>query len=310
MQSVLITGASGFVGENLAHRFAGDTELALVYGRQPPRAASDGIFSVDLSVREDFSRALGGLNPDTVIHTAAMTSPDLCEKNPRMAHAVNVEGTREVAQWAEARGARMIYFSTDLVFDGKQGWYREEDTPGPLNLYGRTKLEGEEQVLQICTRWVIVRMALSYGETRGAGGDWTLSMRRALDAGKTLHLYTDQFRTPAYIGDTAEAVLRLARHDQNGIYHMGGAERISRYGFGRVFCRLFGLDAERFVPVRMEEVRMDAPRAKDCSLDTERIRREIGLVPCGVEQGLRRQKRAEAALEKEGGSPHRRDDRT
>ena len=294
------------MGENLAHRFARDTEPALAYGRHRPRALSDRAFSVDLSVRGDFSRALEDLHPDTVIHTAAMTSPDLCEKNPRIARAVNVEGTREVARWAEAKGARMIYFSTDLIFDGKQGWYREEDTPGPLNLYGRTKLEGEEQVLRICTRWVIVRMALSYGETRGAGGDWTLSMRKALSAGGTLRLYTDQFRTPAYIGDTAEAVFRLARHDKNGIYHMGGADRISRYGFGRVFCRLFGLEAERFVPVRMEEVRMDAPRAKDCSLDTEKIRREIGLAPCGVEQGLRRQKQAEAALDKGNESPQRR----
>lgn len=299
MHRPLITGAAGFVGENLAHRFAGDTELALAYGRQRPRAASDKIFSVDLAVRGDFSRALGDLNPDTVIHTAAVTSPDLCEKNPRLAHAVNVDGTREIAQWAEARGARMIYFSTDLVFDGEKSWYREEDTPGPLNLYGKTKLEGEEEVLRICSRWVIVRMALSYGATRGAGGDWTLSMRRALAAGKTLHLYTDQFRTPAYIGDTAEAVFRLAGRNRNGIYHVGGAERISRYDFGRKFCHIFGLNPIRFVPVRMEEVRMDAPRAKDCSLDTEKIRRETGLVPCDVEQGLRRQKQEEAALAKE-----------
>ena len=199
----------------------------------------------------------------------------------------------------------MIHFSTDLVFDGKKGEYDEEDAPGPLNVYGRTKLEGEEQVLRICTRWVIVRLALSYGMTRGARGDWTLSMRKALDAGKTLRLYTDQFRTPAYVGDTAEAVFRLAQRGRNGIYHMGGAERISRYDFGRKFCRLYGLDERRFVPVRMEETRLGAPRAADCSLVTEKLTRDTGLVPCDVEQGLRHQKLEEEAFAEEQGSPAR-----
>jgi dTDP-4-dehydrorhamnose reductase len=303
MQSVLITGASGFVGENLAHRFAGTEQLVLAYGKQRPRAKAEKTFSVDLSVRDDFSKTFGDLSVDTVIHTAAMVSPDLCEREPHMAHAVNVEGTREVALWAEERGARMIYFSTDLVFDGEKGWYNEEAAPGPLNVYGKTKLKGEEEVLQVCTRWVIVRLALSYGTTRGAKGDWTLSMRRALEAGNTLHLYTDQFRTPAYVGDTAEAVFRLARDGRNGIYHMGGGERLSRYDFGRKFCHLFGLDEQRFVPVRMDEVHMDAPRAKDCSLDTKKLTQEIGLSPRDAEQGLRHQKLEEEALAKADGSP-------
>jgi dTDP-4-dehydrorhamnose reductase len=305
MRTVLITGASGFVGENLAHRFAREAELALAYGNQSPRAKAEKVFSLDLAVQDNFTRALGDLTVDTVIHTAAMVSPDQCEKDPHMAQAVNAEGTREVAHWAEARNATMVYFSTDLVFDGKKGAYNEGDAPAPLNVYGKTKLAGEEEVLRICTRWVIIRLALSYGTTRGARGDWTLSMRRALDAGKTLHLYTDQFRTPAYVGDTAEAVLRLARCGRNGIYHMGGGERVSRYDFGRKFCYIFGLDEDRFVPVRMEETRMDAPRATDCSLDTEKIAREIGLVPCGVEQGLRLQKLEEEFLAEADRSPPR-----
>ena len=274
MHRVLITGASGFVGENLAHRFARGAEVALAYGTRRPRAVTEKAFSVDLAVRDDFTRALGDLTVDTVIHTAAMVSPDLCERDPHMAQAVNAEGTREVAHWAEARNATMVYFSTDLIFDGKKGAYNEGDAPAPLNVYGRTKLAGEEEVLRICTRWVVVRLALSYGTTRGAGGDWTLSMRRALDAGKTLRLYTDQFRSPAYVGDTVEAVFRLARDGRNGIYHMGGAERVSRYGFGKKFCHIFGLDAERFMPVRMEETRMDEQRGEVMVMYCPRNERE------------------------------------
>jgi dTDP-4-dehydrorhamnose reductase len=307
MRSVLITGASGFVGENLAHRFKEDCSLYLAYGLQRPRAKADEVFSVDLGVRDDFSRVLGDLNVDTVVHAAAIGSPGLCEEDPSMAHAVNVEGTQEVARWAEARGAGMIYFSTDLVFDGKKGLYEEEDAPGPLNVYARTKLDAEGEVARICTQWVIVRLALSYGPTRGAGGDWTLALRRTLEQGRTLRLFTDQYRSPAYVGDTVEAVFRLARAGKTGVFHVGGGDRVNRYEFGQAFCHIFGLARERFVPVRMEEVRMDAPAPPDCSLNTDKLAREIGLVTCGVEQGLRRQKLEEQALAqgKGGGAPAR-----
>ena len=305
MQSVLITGASGFVGENLAHRFKEECNLYLAYGLQGPRTKADEIFSVDLGLRDDFSRVLGDFNVDTVVHTAAIASPGLCEEDPSMAHAVNVEGTQEVARWAEARGAGMIYFSTDLVFDGKKGLYEEEDAPGPVNVYARTKLEAEGEVTRICTKWVIVRLALSYGPTRGARGDWTLAMRRTLEQSGTLRLFTDQYRSPAYVGDAAEAVFRLARAGKTGIYHLGGGERVNRYGFGQAFCRIFGLDEERFVPVRMKEVQMGAPAPPDCSLNTDKLARETGLVTCGVEQGLRHQKMEEEALAKGGGASTR-----
>ena len=101
MHSVLITGASGFVGENLAHRFAREAEIVLAYGNQRPRTEAERIFSVDLTVPDNFTSALGDIDVEAVIHTAAMVSPDQCEKNPHMAQAINVEGTREVALWAE-----------------------------------------------------------------------------------------------------------------------------------------------------------------------------------------------------------------
>jgi dTDP-4-dehydrorhamnose reductase len=98
------------------------------------------------------------------------------------------------------------------------------------------------------------------------------------------------------VGDTAEAIFRLARAGKAGIYHVGGGERVNRYDFGQAFCRIFGLAEEGFVPVRMEEVQMDAPGPPDCSLNTDKLARETGLVTCGVEQGLRRQKTEEEAL--------------
>jgi dTDP-4-dehydrorhamnose reductase len=293
-RSILITGGSGFIGENLTDRFLREHHRVFLVTRgQKPRAAAEGFFSVDLGVRDLFSRALGDLHVDAVVHTAAVVSPDECQRDPVRAHAVNVEGTREVAEWAEARRARMIYFSTDLVYGGDRSFYREEDPPTPTNIYGQTKLAGEDEVRRICSDWAVLRLALSYGPTRGTRGDWTWKMREALGQGRNLALYTDQFRTPAYAGDTAEAVLRLARGEGRGLYHMGGRERVSRYAFGLEFARVYGIPNERIVPVCMADQPMGAPRAADCSLDTEKISRELGLSLCSVREGLERQRREE-----------------
>lgn len=291
MPSVLITGASGFVGEHLAERFrrAGYV-VYLAYCRQRPRAGADGLYQIDLGARGAFQAALKGLSVDVVVHAAALVSPDLCEENPELAQAVNVDGTREVAEWARRRAGRLVYFSTDLVYDGENGFYREEDEPHPINVYGRTKLQGEQAVGELCASWAIVRLSLSYGPTRGTRGDWTKRMREDLAAGRDLSLFTDQFRTPAYVGDTAEAVYRLSETSATGIFHMGGRQRLSRYEFGMIFARLFDLPAARLHPVRMEDVPARAPRGKDCSLIVDKITREVGISPSTVEEGLRLQK--------------------
>ncbi len=290
-QTILITGASGFIGENIAHRLRmGGARVYLVSAGRQPRASAEKCFTADLGVRGQFARALGDLPVDAVVHTAAVINPDACQRDPARAHAVNVEGTREVAEWAESRRARMIYFSTDLVYNGTKPFFREDDPPDPTNVYGKTKLEGEERVRRTCSHWVVMRLALSYGPTRGSRGDWTEKMRAALAEGKELTLFTDQFRTPAYAGDTAEAVFRFAGGEgRTGVYHMGGRERVSRYEFGIKFARVYGIPKERIRPIRMADLPMDAPRAPDCSLNTEKISRDLGLSLCDVDEGLRRQ---------------------
>ncbi len=289
MSTILLTGATGFIGENIIHHLACHHRIYAVSQGQKPVGPTDCCFTVDLADRGAFTKALGDLQVDIVIHAAAISKPDVCEKAPDRAYAVNVEGTKEVAQWTKARGARLIYFSTDLVFDGKKGYYREDDPTGPVNLYSQTKLEGEKWVQQIAANSVIVRLALSYGPTRGTRGDWTAEMRKRFEAGQTLHLFTDQYRTPAYAGDTAEAVLRLIQAKAKGTYHIGGGERLSRYEFGIKFAHIFGLPQERFVPAPMASVGMKMPQPADCSLNTDKLTRELGLNPVKIEDGLRQQ---------------------
>lgn len=292
-RSVLITGASGFVGEHLARRFACCPRLYLVYGSAKPAASSTAAYRVDLATRGSFTRVLAGVEVDVVVHAAALSYPDACEADPGMARAVNVEGTEEVARWARSRRARLIYFSTDQVFDGRKGFYDETDVPCPLNTYGRSKLEGELLVAKHLSNWVVIRLALSYGATLGGRGDWTRRLRQGLGEGKTFRLFTDQFRTPAYVEDVAEAVWRLASGRGTGLYHLGGTERLSRYAFGVRIARTFGLQEEKLIPARMEEVPLPARLVKDGSLVSRKLSEELGISLCDVSEGLQRQKRQE-----------------
>ena len=219
MKTVVITGASGFIGENIAHRFRDEpVHLHLVSGTVRPRARARAYHLADLAVPGRFTEVMGDLEADTVIHTAAVTSPDVCERSPQMAKAVNVSATAEVARWTAERGGRMIYFlHGPWSMTGRTAPTLRKIPRALPTSTGTPSSRAKLRVRETCEDWVVLRMALSYGPMRGAHGDWTQGMRSTLSMGRgTLTLFTDQYRTPAYAGDTAEAVYRLAQGKGSG----------------------------------------------------------------------------------------------
>ena len=233
--------------------------------------------------------AVRRLAPGYVVHNAAHTKPDLCEDDPNSAYAMNVDGTRLLAKAVQDSCTRFVYCSTDLVFDGARPESSETDTPSPLMVYGRTKLEGEEAARDVLGERVnVVRLALLYGKGRGRSAGRTFTERTLEEArqGRAVRLFRDQYRSPLYVEDAAAGVeSALTWPEAPAVVHLGGPERISRFEMGVQTLEVFGLDRSLAVAVRMEDVPSRVPRPRDVSFDIRRARSK-GFDPLSVREGL------------------------
>jgi dTDP-4-dehydrorhamnose reductase len=268
---VLVTGASGFLGSYVHELLAHAHEVVVTSARKA---------TVD-SVR--------ALEPDVVVHLAAMTNADACEAEPDRAAQANVEVTRRLARGARDSCSLFLYASTDLVFDGERAPYSETDEPRPVGVYGNTKLEGERVArAELGERAVALRLALLYGRARGSGArqSFAETMVRRGRAGEKVELFEDQMRMPLYVEDASESIARLLVRAPNcPVIHLGGPERCSRYAMGRAAFEVFGIPDALAVASRMSSHRMNAPRPRDVSLNRE-IARELALPARGVREGF------------------------
>lgn len=217
----IITGAAGLIGQYLV--------------KTAPRWAShwdvQGLTRADLELtdRANIERTWQSIKPTAVIHCAALSRTKDCEQHPEQARRINVEVTAHLAQLS--RDIPFIFLSSGEVFDGKTGWYGETDEPNPINVYGQTKLEAEQAVLQN-PEHTVVRIVLTAGTSETGDRSFVEEMCRTAKAGKDVTLYADEFRCPLPAGVIARAVWELVDRKQPGLYHLGGSERLSRWEIG------------------------------------------------------------------------------
>ena len=223
---VWLTGAGGLIGNCLLQ-----TAPRFVPGwRVVPLMRSRLDLTDFAAVKQEFVAE----NPDLVIHCAAMSKSPDCQREPARAHLVNVEVTARLTGLAAE--FPFIFFSTDLVFDGRKGDYSEDDPVNPLSVYAETKVRAERGVLKN-PRHTVIRTSLNAGVSPAGNRAFNEQMRVALEAGEMLKLFTDEFRSPIPVSTTARAVWELARLDQGGLYHLAGAERMSRWELGQLLIR-------------------------------------------------------------------------
>jgi dTDP-4-dehydrorhamnose reductase len=243
---VLITGVNGQLGVALSQALAGRAE---VVGCDLP--------AFDITA-PDCATQMAAAAPDWVVHAAAATDVDGCERNPAMADAVNAEGTRRIAEGCRRAGAGLVYISTDFVFDGGQAIpYVETDAPRPLSAYGRSKLAGEKAVRDVASRWVIARTAWLYG-VHGRNFVKTIVAKAA--AGESLRVVDDQVGSPTYAGDLAAALAQLMAEGLTGVFHLTNAGSCSWYEFTREILRQAGFGATPVAPMTSRELNRPAQR--------------------------------------------------
>lgn len=282
--ALLLTGATGYIGRRLAPALQG----AWTVFRASRTAAGEGALDLDLSDPDSIRRAFDAAPPKVVIHAGADSDPDSCEKDPDRAKRVNVDAVKTLAALCGACGARLIHFSSDLVFDGERGWYAEDDAPGPRGVYARGKLASEEAALSRAPGAVVLRISTAYGRPMGGRPGFIDALRAKLAAGEAVAAFTDQWRTSTAADQLPEVMAKiLADPDLEGVYHWGGAERAARFDAASVFARVMGFDETLVRPARAVDATFASPRPRDSSLDSARLAAAIGIAPLTYVAGFK-----------------------
>jgi dTDP-4-dehydrorhamnose reductase len=283
---LLITGGSGLLGNSIAEKAFRRFKVIATYNKNPVKGKCESI-KLDILQRDEVSKAFERIEPTYVIHTAAFTNVDKSEIERGKAWKTNVEGTKNICEACEKVGAKMIYVSSDFVFDGKKGNYKENDKPNPINWYGKTKLEGEKLIKNYDIGYVIARTSVLYG-FGGNRPNFVTWVFDKLKRGETIHIVKDQWNSPTFVDNCAEILLELLERGKSGIYHTSGKERISRLDFARKIVEVFNLDKGLIKPIRSEELKQEAKRPRDSSLSVDKIKKQLETKPLGVGEGLKR----------------------
>ncbi|MFN7132504.1 MAG: dTDP-4-dehydrorhamnose reductase [Myxococcales bacterium] len=243
--TALIIGASGQVGAHCLRSFADRGYRVIGTYASKPR---DGLVRLDLSDPASVEEAITSLRPDVCVLSGAMTNVDRCEDEPQRALAINAEAPGRAADACRRVGAKLLYLSTEYVFDGTAGPYAEADAPNPINVYGASKLEGERRVLAASDRHLVARTTVVYSHDPG-GMNFAMQLWRRLRAGERMRVPTDQISTPTYAPELAAALARLAGEERGGIAHTVGPDLLARFDFAVRAAELFGLPASLLEPV-------------------------------------------------------------
>jgi dTDP-4-dehydrorhamnose reductase len=285
---MLITGASGLLGANLALQWSeAGIDLTGLYHSHPVGAPGFAARRVDLTDEAAVQTAIREAAPDWIIHCAAATNVDWCEAQPEQARRVNADGAGVVAAAARDAGAGMITISTDSVFDGERGGYTEADAPAPVNAYARSKLAGERAVLAAHPAALVVRTNI-FGwnaQPKRSLAEWVLAR---LEAGEDVPGWADVVFNPLLVNDLGDLLLGAMERGLRGVYHFAGQNAVSKYAFAQGVARTFEYDEGRVHPTSVDDVSFAAPRPRSTTLTVDKACAALGRPMPTVEAGLAR----------------------
>jgi dTDP-4-dehydrorhamnose reductase len=291
---ILITGSNGLLGQHLVKMILDTTshQVMATSKREPRLVIQDSrihYYALDITDGMAVNLLLEKLQPDTIIHCAALTQVDECEQEPIKAWEINVTATRFLVEAAKQIKSFMIFVSTDFVFDGIHGPYKETDELNPVSYYGSTKVAAEKTVAESGLPCTIVRTCLLYGNilfgTRSNVISW---VKENLEQGQKIKVVSDQWRTPTYIEDLAKGILLIAEKKATGLFHISGKDFLSPYDMAMATAEYLHLDASLIEKVDASVFTQPAKRPATTGFIIDKAKNELGYVPLSFKEGLQK----------------------
>lgn len=277
---VLIVGGSGFIGRYVSRRLAASGHAVFsTFNSRPPLNDGASWHRVEITDPAALDALFALAQPEIVAHLAAMADVGTAERNPEVATAVNATATAAMAQLSERHGARLVFISTEYVFDGQNGPYAEVDAPAPATQYGRTKLRAEQAVAALASRWSVLRTSIVYGWPAPGRRNFVPMLVDRLRNGEPYHGPANVYRSPVYVEHLTDGIERLVEADHAGIHHVAGSDWVSMYDFAVAVAERFGLDTSLVIPAA-------APMDDRLGLDCSRTISALGLPHPGLAEGL------------------------
>lgn len=291
MKKVIITGSNGLLGQTLVKLLAADKNNYTVYGfsRGENRCKENNFayISVDLTNKHLLKKAVKQIQPDVIINTAAMTQVDVCEVEKDACYLANVTLVKWLVDISEKNSCHLVQISTDFIFDGKKGNYKETDEPNPLSYYGFSKLKAEEIITNSSVHYTILRTILVYGLVdQMKRNNIVLWVREMLANNKEITIVNDQFRAPTYVEDLAMACKISMDKSAKGVFHISSSTLLSVYEIAQQIASVFNLDKNLIKPISSKTLNQRAIRPSKTGFDLSKTNTQLLFYPKSFKESL------------------------
>lgn len=293
MIKIVITGSNGLLGQSLVNLLLKEKDKYSVFGfsRGSNRSEREDFtyVSIDITQQEKLKQTLNEIHPNFIVNTAAMTQVDDCEIYQKACDILNVEVVKWLAEVSEKINCHLIHLSTDFIFDGKKGFYKETDTPNPLSYYGLSKLKSEEILIKSKVNYTILRTILVYGKVFDMSrSNIVLWVKEMLEKQKEITIVDDQYRMPTFVDDLALACKISIDKKATGIYHISSNELLSVFEITKQIAAVFNLDKNLIKPIATSTLNQRAPRPAKTGFNLSKIKQDLGFEPKSFKEDLLR----------------------
>jgi len=281
MRKILITGSNGLLGQNLVNKLL-EKDTYIIYGvsrgeNRNKKGEKFTYYNIDLTNKKELSELINELQPHFIINTAAMTNVDTCELNKEACDIINVDAVKYLVELCELNAIHLIHLSTDFIFDGEKGYYKEADPANPVNYYGLSKLRSEKNIIDSNIKYTILRTILVFGITNELKNNIVLWVKNSVENKQQINVVTDQLRMPTFVDDLVYACLYAIDNGVEGVFNVSSNTLLSIYDMAIEIANTFHLDKSFINPIPTSLLKQPAKRPFKTGFDLNRSFSQLNL---------------------------------